>query len=146
MWHTESDTTDSVLDLAQNPERMAQTLDGFAPGGVPYTEVTLRVLDTIRGAKGETGHPQQRRRRIVIQVVQDAAGGHDVEGGQGQDIGLLEVTADEATARAEAGLRGGDVFAADVIPQVLDCRREEGQELAGAAPGIQHARAGGGSH
>ena len=28
--------------------------DGFAPNGVPYTEVTLRVMDTIRGAKGET--------------------------------------------------------------------------------------------
>jgi hypothetical protein len=34
--------------------QVQRVTDGFGPGGVPYTEVTLRVTDTIRGEKGET--------------------------------------------------------------------------------------------
>jgi hypothetical protein len=34
--------------------QVQQVTDGFETSGVPYTEVTLRVMDTIRGTKGET--------------------------------------------------------------------------------------------
>ncbi len=34
--------------------QVEKVTDGFAPNGVPYTEVTLRVTDTIRGEKGAT--------------------------------------------------------------------------------------------
>ena len=49
----------NIVDLLAHSDtivsgQVENVTDGFAPGGVPYTEVTLRVLDTIRGAKGET--------------------------------------------------------------------------------------------
>src|SRR5262245_52854624 len=34
--------------------RVEQVTDGFASGGLPYTEVTVRVIDRFRGAHGET--------------------------------------------------------------------------------------------
>jgi hypothetical protein len=49
----------SVVDLLAHSQdivagRVEKVTDGFDPQGVPYTEVTLKVTDTIRGTKGET--------------------------------------------------------------------------------------------
>ena len=48
----------NVLDLVNNSEtivagRVERVTDGFASNGMPYTEVTLRVLDRFRGAEGD---------------------------------------------------------------------------------------------
>lgn len=49
----------NLVDLIQHSERILigtveQTTDGFDQNNVPYTEVTLRVSDHIRGETGET--------------------------------------------------------------------------------------------
>jgi hypothetical protein len=49
----------SVVDLLDHSQdivagRVDKVTDGFDAKGVPYTEVTLKVMDMIRGAKGET--------------------------------------------------------------------------------------------
>jgi hypothetical protein len=49
----------SVVDLLDHSQdivagRVEKVSDGFDAKGVPYTEVTLKVMDVIRGAKGET--------------------------------------------------------------------------------------------
>jgi hypothetical protein len=49
----------SVVDLLDHSQdivagRVDKVTDGFDAKGVPYTEVTLKVSDTIRGAKSET--------------------------------------------------------------------------------------------
>ncbi len=48
----------NVLDLIDNSAtilagRVEEITEGFASNGMPYTEVTLRVLDRFRGAEGE---------------------------------------------------------------------------------------------
>lgn len=48
----------NIVDLVDYSEtivagRVESVTDGFAPNGMPYTEVTLRVIDRFRGAKGE---------------------------------------------------------------------------------------------
>ena len=49
----------SVVDLLEQSQtivagRVDKVTDGFDTNGVPYTEVTLTVMDTIRGAKAAT--------------------------------------------------------------------------------------------
>src|SRR5258708_33070670 len=49
----------SVVDLIDHSQdivagRVDKVSDGFDAKGVPYTEVTLKVTDMIRGAKSET--------------------------------------------------------------------------------------------
>ena len=49
----------NIVDLVDYSEtivagRVENVTDGFAPNGLPYTEVTLRVIDRYRGAAGET--------------------------------------------------------------------------------------------
>ena len=49
----------SVVDLLNHSQdivagRVDKVTDGFDAKGVPYTEVTLKVMDVIRGARGET--------------------------------------------------------------------------------------------
>ena len=49
----------SVVDLLDHSQdivagRVDKVTDGFDAKGVPYTEVTLKVMDMIRGAKAET--------------------------------------------------------------------------------------------
>jgi|SRR5688572_16571518 hypothetical protein len=49
----------SIVDLLEHSQtivagRVEKVTDGFGSKGVPYTEVTLAVLDPIRGAKGKT--------------------------------------------------------------------------------------------
>jgi len=49
----------NIVDLVDYSEtivagRVESVSDGFAPNGMPYTEVTLRVIDRFRGAQGET--------------------------------------------------------------------------------------------
>ncbi len=49
----------SIVDLLDHSQsivagRVEKVSDGFDAKGVPYTEVTLKVTDTIRGAKGKT--------------------------------------------------------------------------------------------
>lgn len=49
----------SVVDLLAHSQtivagRVDKVTDGFDAKGVPYTEVTLKVSDTIRGTKGDT--------------------------------------------------------------------------------------------
>jgi len=49
----------SVVDLLDHSQdivagRVDKVTDGFDAKGVPYTEVTLKVTDMIRGVKGET--------------------------------------------------------------------------------------------
>lgn len=49
----------SIVDLIDHSQdivagRVEKVSDGFDAKGVPYTEITLRVTDTIRGQKGET--------------------------------------------------------------------------------------------
>ena len=49
----------SVVDLLNHSQdivagRVDKVTDGFDAKGVPYTEVTLKVMDVIRGAKGVT--------------------------------------------------------------------------------------------
>ena len=49
----------SVVDLLAHSQdivagRVEKVSDGFDDKGIPYTEVTLKVTDTIRGAKAET--------------------------------------------------------------------------------------------
>jgi hypothetical protein len=49
----------NVVDLLTHSNtivagQVEKVSDGFAQDGVPYTEVTLRVMDTIRGEKGKT--------------------------------------------------------------------------------------------
>lgn len=49
----------NIVDLVDYAEtivagRVENVTDGFAPNGMPYTEVTLRVIDRFRGAQGET--------------------------------------------------------------------------------------------
>ncbi len=49
----------SIVDLLEHSQtivagRVEKVSDGFGPKGVPYTEVTLAVMDPIRGAKGKT--------------------------------------------------------------------------------------------
>jgi hypothetical protein len=49
----------SVVDLLAHSQaivagRVEKVTDGFDAKGVPYTEVTLKVSDTIRGTKGDT--------------------------------------------------------------------------------------------
>jgi hypothetical protein len=49
----------SVVDLLAHSEtivagRVDKVTDGFDAKGVPYTEVTLKVSDTIRGTRGDT--------------------------------------------------------------------------------------------
>jgi hypothetical protein len=48
----------NVLDLINNSAtivagRVEEVTEGFASNGMPYTEVTLRVLDRFRGAQGD---------------------------------------------------------------------------------------------
>jgi hypothetical protein len=48
----------SIVDLLAHSStivsgQVEKVTDGFADNGVPYTEVTLRVMDTIRGDKGD---------------------------------------------------------------------------------------------
>ncbi|HET9445761.1 MAG TPA: hypothetical protein VFO35_05850 [Steroidobacteraceae bacterium] len=48
----------NIVDLIDNAEtivagRVERVSDGFAVNGMPYTEVTIRVLDRFRGAEGE---------------------------------------------------------------------------------------------
>jgi hypothetical protein len=45
-----------LLDHSQNivAGRVEKVTDGFDAKGLPYTEVTLKVMDMIRGEKGET--------------------------------------------------------------------------------------------
>lgn len=49
----------SIVDLLNHSQdivagRVDKVTDGFDAKGVPYTEVTIKVTDMIRGAKGET--------------------------------------------------------------------------------------------
>lgn len=49
----------SIVDLLEHSQtivagRVEKVTDGFGPKGVPYTEVTLTVIDPIRGSKGKT--------------------------------------------------------------------------------------------
>ena len=49
----------SIVDLLDHSQdivagRVVNVSDGFDAKGVPYTEVTLKVMDMIRGAKGDT--------------------------------------------------------------------------------------------
>lgn len=49
----------NVVDLVELSERIivgnvVDLRDGFDAQGVPYTEITLRVTDSIRGANGST--------------------------------------------------------------------------------------------
>src|SRR4030095_12102399 len=49
----------SIVDLIDHSQdivagRVVKVSDGFDAKDVPYTEVTLKVMDMIRGAKGET--------------------------------------------------------------------------------------------
>src|SRR4029453_19050715 len=49
----------SVVDLLDHSQdivagRVVKVSDGFDAKGVPYTEVTLKVMDMIRGTKTET--------------------------------------------------------------------------------------------
>jgi hypothetical protein len=49
----------NIIDLIDNSEtivagRVESVTDGFAPGGLPYTEVTVRVNERYRGAPGST--------------------------------------------------------------------------------------------
>ena len=49
----------NVVDLLAHSQdivagRVERVTDGFDEKGIPYTEVTLKVTDTIRGTKGET--------------------------------------------------------------------------------------------
>jgi hypothetical protein len=48
----------SIVDLLGHSEtilagKVERVVDGVAPNGVPYTEVTLKVIDPIKGAAGE---------------------------------------------------------------------------------------------
>ena len=48
----------NIVDLIDNAEtivagRVERVSDGFAANGMPYTEVTIRVLDRFRGAESE---------------------------------------------------------------------------------------------
>lgn len=48
----------NIVDLIDNSEtivagRVERVTDGFAANGMPYTEVTVRVLDRFRGAQGD---------------------------------------------------------------------------------------------
>ena len=49
----------NIVDLIDHSEtivagRVEHVTDGFTPAGMPYTEVTIRVVDRFRGAEGET--------------------------------------------------------------------------------------------
>jgi hypothetical protein len=49
----------NIVDLIDNSEtivagRVERVTDGFTANGMPYTEITVRVLDRIRGAQGST--------------------------------------------------------------------------------------------
>ena len=49
----------NIVDLIDNSEtivagRVEKVTDGFTANGMPYTEITVRVLDRIRGAQGST--------------------------------------------------------------------------------------------
>ena len=49
----------NIIELIDHSEtivagRVEQVTDGFTPAGMPYTEVTIRVVDRFRGAEGET--------------------------------------------------------------------------------------------
>jgi len=49
----------NIVDLIDNSEtivagRVENVTDGFNANGMPYTEITVRVLDRIRGAQGST--------------------------------------------------------------------------------------------
>jgi len=49
----------NIVDLIDNSEtivagRVEKVSDGFTANGMPYTEITVRVLDRIRGAQGST--------------------------------------------------------------------------------------------
>ena len=49
----------NIVDLIDHSEtivagRVEQVTDGFTPAGMPFTEVTIRVVDRFRGAEGET--------------------------------------------------------------------------------------------
>jgi hypothetical protein len=49
----------SIVDLLDHSQtilagRVEKVADGFDAKGVPYTEVTIKVMDTIRGEKGAT--------------------------------------------------------------------------------------------
>lgn len=49
----------NIIDLIDNSEtivagRVEQVTDGFAPGGIPYTEVTVQVYERYRGAPDST--------------------------------------------------------------------------------------------
>jgi hypothetical protein len=49
----------NIVDLIDNSEtivagRAEKVTDGFGANGMPYTEVTIRVLDRFRGAEGST--------------------------------------------------------------------------------------------
>jgi hypothetical protein len=49
----------NVVDLLSHSQdivagRVVKVVDGFDSKGLPYTEVTMNVLDTIRGSAGET--------------------------------------------------------------------------------------------
>ena len=48
----------NIVDLIDNAEtilagRVESVTDGFSSNGMPYTEVTVRVIDRLRGAEGE---------------------------------------------------------------------------------------------
>jgi hypothetical protein len=49
----------NIVDLIDHSEtivagRVESVTDGISPEGVPYTEVTLRIVDRLRGAQGDT--------------------------------------------------------------------------------------------
>ena len=51
----------NIVDLIDHSEtivagRVETVADGFTASGMPYTEVTIRVIDRFRGAKGEQLH------------------------------------------------------------------------------------------
>jgi hypothetical protein len=57
--HTTTVRPMNIVDLIDNAEtivagRVERVSDGFAANGMPYTEVTVRVLDRFRGAQGES--------------------------------------------------------------------------------------------
>jgi hypothetical protein len=57
--HATSVVPMTVVDLLQHSDaivvgQVQSVVDGFDARGLPYTEVTLKVSDTIRGLKGET--------------------------------------------------------------------------------------------
>ena len=59
----------NIVDLIDNAEtivagRVERVSDGFAANGMPYTEVTVRVLDRFRGT-------QAKFSEIVIGIVTD---------------------------------------------------------------------------